>query len=286
MSVPIPDRLAASCRKGPERTAWLERLPELVSLVEKRWRLTLDPPFEDASAAWVAPATRDDGWPAVLKLAMPHFEGRHELHGLRFWDGEPTVRLLEVDEERNAMLLERCDPGTSLRERPDVEQDEVIAGLLRRLRRRPAAPHPFRPLAEMAARWSEEARPRIGGGPDPDLVREGLRLFEELSRTAPEEALLATDLHAGNVLRARREPWLVIDPKPFVGDPAYDATQHLLNCRGRMSSDPEGTIDRYAGLLGLDPQRVRRWTFARAALEAAREGGQGVWLGVARSLAP
>jgi len=54
-------------------------------------------------------------------------------------------------------------------------------------------------------------------------VREGLRLLEELPRTASLKLLLATDLHAGNVLRSEREPWLVIDPKPFVGDPAYDA---------------------------------------------------------------
>jgi streptomycin 6-kinase len=54
--------------------------------------------------------------------------------------------------------------------------------------------------------------------------RDGLRLFEELSRSTTEHVLLATDLRAGNVLRARREPWLVIDPKPVVGDPAYDAT--------------------------------------------------------------
>jgi streptomycin 6-kinase len=31
------------------------------------------------------------------------------------------------------------------------------------------------------------------------------------------------DLHAGNVLATQREPWLVIDPKPFIGDPAFDA---------------------------------------------------------------
>ena len=66
--------------------------------------------------------------------------------------------------------------------------------------------------------------------PDAGLVREGLRLLKELPRTATMEVLLATDLHAGNVLRSEREPWLVIDPKPFVGDPAYDATQHLFNC--------------------------------------------------------
>ena len=53
--------------------------------------------------------------------------------------------------------------------------------------------------------------------PDTGLVREGLRLFKELPRTAPTEVLLATDLHTSSVLRPAREPWLVIDPKPFVG---------------------------------------------------------------------
>jgi streptomycin 6-kinase len=82
-----------------------------------------------------------------------------------------------------------------------------------------------------------------------------------------EDLLAATDLHAGNVLRARREPWLVIDPKPFVGDPAYDATQHLFNCGGRLRTDPEETIHRFADLLGVEHERVRLWMFARAAAE-------------------
>src|SRR5260370_28695560 len=123
------------------------------------------------------------------------------------------------------MLLERCQPGTALRALPEPEQDLVIASLLRRLWRSPLAPHPFRPLSALTEYWSEETLAGIEQWPDTGLVREGLRLFRELSRTASREVLLATDLHAGNVLRAEREPWLVIDPKPFVGDPAYDATQ-------------------------------------------------------------
>jgi len=99
-------------------------------------------------------------------------------------------------------------------------------------------------------------------------VQEGLRLFGELPRTAPDNVLLATDLHAGNVLRARRQPWLVIDPKPFVGDPAYDATQQLRNCRPRMLADPHATIHRFAELLEIDEERVRLWVFARYAAES------------------
>ncbi len=269
MALKIPGRLADNCRKTPERAAWLDRLPETLRTLERRWSLALGAPFdhEDVSCAWVAPAALADGTPAVLKLGMPHMEGEHELHGLRFWDGNPTVRLLESDDGLGAMLLECCKPGTRLRALPEPEQDLVISGLLRRLWRSPSPPHPFRPLSVLTDYWSDEALADVGRSPDAGLVREGLGLFRELPRTAPTQVLLATDLHAGNVLRSQREPWLVIDPKPFVGDPAYDATQHLLNCEARLRSDPEGTIRRIADLLGVDHERVRLWLFARAAAE-------------------
>jgi streptomycin 6-kinase len=98
--------------------------------------------------------------------------------------------------------------------------------------------------------------------------------------------LLATDLHAGNVLRASREPWLVIDPKPLVGDPAYDATQHLLNGIPRLQADPFGTIDRFADLLQIDRRRVRLWLFARLAAEPRDDWSDPSALGLARTLAP
>jgi streptomycin 6-kinase len=80
--------------------------------------------------------------------------------------------------------------------------------------------------------------------------------------------LLCTDLHAENVLAAEREPWLAIDPKPFVGDPAYDPVQHMLNCGGPLASDPAGLARRMAELCEVDPERVRRWLFARCAQES------------------
>jgi streptomycin 6-kinase len=70
-----------------------------------------------------------------------------------------------------------------------------------------------------------------------------------------------------NVLAATREPWLVIDPKPYVGDPHYDPVQHLLNCPQRLLTDPVGLARRMAELLGLDADRLLRWTFARLVVE-------------------
>jgi streptomycin 6-kinase len=243
--------------------------PRTLHELEARWDIVVGEPWDtpEGSGGWIAPARRADGGRAVLKLASPHWEAEHEIAGLEFWDGDPTVRLLEADDGLHALLLERCEPGTVLRTQPEERQDEVIAGLLRCLWRIPAEPHVFRSLAEMTARWSDETLGQIARWPEEGLVRAGLELFRELPASAPARVLLATDLHAGNVLEAERAPWLVIDPKPFLGDPAYDATQHLFNCLDRMAADPFGTIDRFAALLGLDAERVRLWTFARAAAE-------------------
>src|SRR5262245_35937624 len=161
-------------------------------------------------------------------------ESEQEADGLRFWNGDGAVRLLDADPKSGALLLERCEPGTPLNALPEPEQDVVLAGLLRRLWRVPPSPHPVRPLSWMLNPWVAAA---LATRRDAGLIREGAHVFDELSRTAPQSVLLATDLHAGNVLRAQREPWLAIDPKPFLGDPAYDATQHLLNCPARMHTD-------------------------------------------------
>lgn len=114
--------------------------------------------------------------------------------------------------------------------------------------------------------WAAATRRMNEGSIDAGLVRAGLDLFDEFAEPSAGDVLLMTDLHAGNVLEAEREPWLVIDPKPFVGDAAYDATQHLLNCKQRVLAEP-ATIDRFAELLGVDARRVRAWLFARAAAE-------------------
>lgn len=282
---PIPERLVASCRNSPERMAWLAHLPDLLHRLEREWSFQLRDPFgPEVSCSYVAAVTRKDGTPAVLKLGVPDWEGQHEIEGLRFWNGNPTVHLLEAQSEAGAMLLEACRPGSPLRGRQEEEQDQVIAGLLRRLWQTPTHPHPFRALSNLLAYWSAETVAQEAQWKDPGMVREGLRLFEELPRSAQEPVLLATDLHAGNVLSARRQPWLVIDPKPFVGDPAYDGTQHLLNCRSRLLQNPHETISRFADLLDVDRERLRLWTFARAAADPRSDWRQSTLAEIARAL--
>lgn len=263
----VSERLTAVCRSIPARADWLSQLPSLFAELQRRWALVDVRPIDndETSCAWVA-RVRWRGLPAVLKLAMPHMEGDDEIEGLRFWHGEGTVHVLEADSGQGAMLLEACDPGGHLRALAEPGQDIVIASLLRRLRRVPP-PGRFRPLATMLDCWRRETEAQRDRWPDTGLVQEGLRVLELLSPPSADDVLLSTDLHAGNVLSTSREPWLAIDPKPFVGDPAYDATQHLLNCHDRLRVDSDGLLNRIADLADLDPDRVRLWTFARLAAE-------------------
>lgn len=188
MTLRIPTGFAASCRKTPERAAWLDHLPDVLRILERRWSLTLDAPFngEVVSCSYVAPAIRTDGARAVLKIGMPHMEGEHEIYGLRFWNGDPTVRLLMADDDLGAMLLERCEPGTALRALTECEQDVVIARLLRRLWRLPPTQHPFRPLSTLTRHWSQETLAHVEQWPDTELVREGLRLFRSCRAPNPK----------------------------------------------------------------------------------------------------
>ena len=236
--------------------------------------MTAGEPFQpEGQTAWVAPARGPGGADLVVKVAWRHPESLHEAEGLRAWNGDGAVRLHAVEEltEATALLLERCRPGTALAALPEPEQDVVIAGLLRRLWRELPPDHRFRSLRLMCDQWAAEFEERLAAGGaalDPGLARAGIGLFRELPAGADREVLLGTDVHAANVLAAEREPWLVIDPKPYVGDPTYDALQHLLNCQARLAADPRRLVARIAGLLGLGPERLVLWLFARCVQES------------------
>ena len=287
MALKISRKLQEICRKSTADAAWLEQLPEVLRKLQIDWSLSLGEVFntEGGTCSYVSKAILADRAHAVLKIGFPHMEGRDEIDGLCFWAGDPTIRLLAADKDRNAMLLEKCEPGNSLRVVPSDEQDIVIAKMLRRLWRKPSEPHPFRQLSQMLKYWIDETRRQERDWTDKGLVQEGLQLFDELPQSAAEEVLLATDLHAGNVLRAEREPWLVIDPKPFVGDLAYDATQHLLNSQERLLSKPNQRIKSFADLLGVNAERLRLWTFARAAAEPRADWRNSALTEIARRLA-
>jgi streptomycin 6-kinase len=272
--LPLPRNLVeASEQEG--RQAWLATVPDTVSELSQMWSLTVGPPFQPGGqTAWVAPAVDADGRELVLKVGWRHPEADQEADGLRVWAGRGAVQLYAAEkrDQTVGLLLERCAPGTPLSLRPEDEQDQIVARLLPNLWVEPPVGEAFRPLQVMCDQWADEFEAKMAaaaaGTLDPGLVREGIDVFRSLPASADRNVLLCTDLHAGNVLAAQREPWLVIDPKPYVGDPTYDALQHLLNCEERLHADPRALIARVADLLELDRERLTLWLFARCVLES------------------
>ena len=265
----IPDDLARAARTQG-RGNWLAELPALVTRIADGWQLEVGMPFFPGGAtAWVAPARDGAGQDLVLKVCWAHPEARHEADGLRTWGGAGAVCLYRADElaQATVLLLERCRPGTQLRASPPAEHDLVIADLLRRLWMSPPPGHCFRPLSDMCDYWAdryERRSPSERSGLETPLAEKGIRLLRELPRDSGEALLLHTDLHAGNVLAAERERGLAIDPKPYVGDPAYDVTQHIFNGVFVEGADVGALASRMACLLDLDLHRILLWLFARA----------------------
>jgi streptomycin 6-kinase len=267
--IEIPERLSW-WRDEPGGTPWLERLPRLAAECAERWSLRLGKPFAQGNVSLTLPATRADGTAAVLKLNFPEPESAHEADGLAHWGGEGAVRLLDVDRERNALLVERALPGDSLWEvEDDEEATRIAADVLRRLwRRRPPAGHPFRVLADEAEGWMEQARldwEGLGRPFEPALVDAGAAAARDLSATQPDLVVCHQDFQGSNVLRAEREPWLAIDPKPIVGEPAFDVASLLRDRRWDIRADViRRRLDVLAAELQLDRDRMRGWGIVHA----------------------
>ncbi|MET9295597.1 aminoglycoside phosphotransferase family protein [Streptomyces sp. NPDC003077] len=260
-------RTAAGC-------AWLDRLPGIVRDIRDAWDLRLDPPLHGGSCSWVAPAHLPGGGVAVLKVTWPHREAAGEGTGLRLWGGRGAVRLLRQDRERYALLVERCDPGTPLTEAPSppAERLRSAAAVLRELWAAPLPPDgELERVADVCAEWAdllEERLIRLRPDYDPGLVALGARLLRELPATATREVVVHGDFNPGNVLAARRRPWLAIDPKPMVGDPAYDPWPLLEQVDDPFAyDDPRPVLRERFGLVAeaLDerPERLAAWAVAR-----------------------
>jgi streptomycin 6-kinase len=213
----------------------------------------------------VVPAVTAECEDVVLKVQKPHRESEHEATALELWDGDGAVRLLAHDPEEHALLIERCVPGTPLAAAGAEAALDVFVELLPRLWKPAGAP--FRPLTEEAEWWLESLPSnweRFGRPFERRLLDAGLESLRQLPPTQGEQVLLHQDLHGENVLAARREPWLAIDPKPLAGEREFGLAPIVRSFElGHSPRDVVGRLDRLSSELGLDRERARGWTIGQ-----------------------
>jgi streptomycin 6-kinase len=258
---------------GEDGRRWLERLPALVEDVAAEWGLTVGSPYP-LSFNYVAPARRADGLVVVLKLGLATAgHVAREADTLGFFGGRGAVEVVRRDDSRGALLLERAEPGhtlrTLVRER-DEEATAVLIDMMRRLHRPAPDGLVLEELSERVEDFDGYLARFPGAGPLPrPLVEQARELWVDLCASAGQRVVLHGDLHHENVLAADREPWLAIDPHGVIGDPGYEVGPVLYN---PFDGDEPvlklvpARVEQFADGLAMPVDRVAAWGFVQAVL--------------------
>ncbi|MFJ2879185.1 aminoglycoside phosphotransferase family protein [Streptomyces sp. NPDC086796] len=265
--IEVPEAFARTTieREGRPGADWLAGLPGIVEELLGRWACVPDGEVMHGGVGVIVPVRRPAAGTAVMKVSFPHPGNVHEPDAFTAWGGHGAVLLYERDDAHFAMLLERARPSTLA----EAEEGDELVRVAGRLSRRLAVPAPpgLPRLRERADAWEGQllrdagelshALPRYA-------VEAAVATVRELGHDQPD-TLIHGDLHARNILRADREPWLAVDPKGYVGDRAYDGGL-LLKTRASAlleSGDLRRALHRtlyvFAEAAEVDPERARRW---------------------------
>jgi streptomycin 6-kinase len=284
--IPAPVRRRILDWHGGQGRDWLDALPATVTDLATDWDLRpTGAPLAGGTTAYVLPCDRADGTPAVLKFDLLDEENRSEPTALRAYDGDGAVRLLEYDPDSGAMLLERARSGTALLDQdfPGLseraaarERFTIACDLFRRLWRdpAPAADHPDIPrAADLLKDWSDRFGTAAEQSP-PDIANIlalGVDLCAALS-DAEAIGIANRDNHLSNVIKAEREPWLLIDPKPVLAERAFDGGYFLFKQQFHGPLGGTELLHVVADGLGADLERVRAWAMLQTVAQIADSG--------------
>ncbi|MHC0039564.1 aminoglycoside phosphotransferase family protein [Pseudoneobacillus sp. C159] len=254
---------------------WLKQLPELISNCEERWGLKVTEPFELSFNFVAAAILSENGGQVVLKLSIPSKDFLNELEALKLFHqhNRNIVKLIDYDEEKGIILLERLQPGQMLATLEDDEQATRIAANVLKDFWIPAPPNTKLPTT----RNREESLIKIRKnnphaiGPIPGVwLEEAETVFKEAHLTGTREYLLHGDLHHYNIL-THGDSWMVIDPQGLIGEREYDLIQFLLNKlpKEHVLEVIEKRIEIFVDELGLNKERILIWGVAHSVLSTA-----------------
>jgi streptomycin 6-kinase len=266
--IEIPPKLIRN--HGEKSPEWLASLPAALERYVDEWQLTVSGDLMSGEASLIVPVVRRDGTPAMLKLQSVNDESESEALALRTWNHDDVVEVYEDDPETSTLLLERLEPRTLDDVPDDIEATRILAEILTHLMVVPAPPG-VRRLSDIAAQMLADAPTIIPLLVDPAERALARRLADQMAEVLPEpgDRLLHWDLHYLNVMAADRRPWLVIDPKPLAGDPAFELMPAVWNrwddlvATGDLSKAIRNRLDLMLEVTGIDRDRALAWTAGR-----------------------
>ncbi len=262
---------AVRVRVGAEADEWLERVPELIAAVTADWDLHVTAVANRIDGFGMSIPARRDSERVTVRIAYPDAFLADETTALRAWDGTGAVRVLEED-ERGAQLRTSPTPGTALTlERNEMKALRMAAETLRDLWIEP--PVGIQSLAAEVRTWGATLPERFASVHDPfdeQLMRDAEVMFRSFGPSQMDPVLLHGDVRLDTFL-LDGEQAVAIDPKPLVGEPAFDVAALLRDGPAELVRDPaagrqrlQGRLEQLTDLLDVRASRVRGWAFAVA----------------------
>jgi streptomycin 6-kinase len=260
---------------GEAGRQFLADIPALMEEASARWGLTEVQPSSNLSYNFVAFAKRGNEQ-VVLKMGVPDNDMDSEIAALRLFNGEGACRLIDYDEEKSWMLLERLRPGVMLSMlENDEEATQIAADLMQKIWR----PAPNDDVFIRLSDWFDglkSLRSMFNGGIGPlneKLVHRVEHAVKDFLAENHQPVLMHGDFHHFNILSSERG-WLVIDPKGVIGPAGYEVGPLLINPWGDLLSGnnyqqmTKRRIDILHERLGFERERIREWGLAHAILSA------------------
>lgn len=257
---------------GQKGLKWLKNLPVIVGTLSKQWSLTAVNFVSNMSWNFVATAIQNKKIPVVLKISCDEQLLLSEYHALKHFDGKGAVQILDINQEYNALLLERAMPGEHLKIHSE-SLEETIAIYTHVVKQLASKPLPINYNYKHVSDWLKAFDKITTAHFEQRFIDKALQLRTMLLSTAHHEYLCHGDLHLENIINSDSN-WLAIDPKGIVGEMALEAAAFDLISAEEVHRESDIAslilyrVKLLATSLDLDLNRLLSWIFVRIILSA------------------
>jgi len=260
----IPDQLQKNLEKwyGISGKKWCKTIPTIAIDVAIKWNLSIIGSLNGGSHSLILKCIRAQE-NLVLKLPYPNIENRFEAIALKQYSGEGAVKLYSYQNKMPAMLLEEILPGSPLLRFSDpITSLKILCDLSQRLRREPLNGITYINIYKWATNFFSKIEK---AGISASTVQQCYKILNYVKHSNTTK-LINQDIHYENILASNREPWLAIDPKPAIGEPAFEGAQVLLISIGYTNIETTiyKVLDIITPYFGYDPIRILSWSYLRA----------------------
>ena len=251
---------------GDKGKKWLSSLDQTITSLQKHWSLTELEPVKNMSWNYVALAIQNNN-PVVLKIGCDEQTIRSEYQALQHFAGHGAIKVIDIQNDYNSLLLEQAVPGHILKNHhPQKSQDtiHVYAEVIKKIASQPKSQHAFQHVSQ----WCEVIDTIQDERIPKHFIITAKELRAALLQNLQNEYLCHGDLHLENIIQHKTN-WLSIDPKGIIGDIAFEAAAFDLISDAELKDPSTASskiierINQLSTALELDSTRLLAWVFLR-----------------------